>query len=236
MEEIDLKELFNIFWSKKLLIFFIVLIFTIIGAVYVFGFKVPVYSSSTTLVLAMSGSEKEKMGENSITATDITLNSKLVPTYSELVKSKNVLREVISNLGISESEEDIRKNVSVKSVEDTEVIKITVSNENAVNASKIANEIANVFSRKINEIYHIDNIYIVDNAEVADSPSNINKIKDMLIFVLIGLVVSMIYVFVLNLFDTTVKSVEDIENAYDIPVLISIPLMDSFDEDKGGKK
>ena len=95
MEEIDLKELFNIFWSKKLQIILVVFIFMILGGVYSVGLKTPLYSSSTSLVLAMADtSEKSKDGENAITATDITLNSKLVSTYSELIKSKKVLRQV----------------------------------------------------------------------------------------------------------------------------------------------
>ena len=160
----------------------------------------------------------------------------MVPTYSELVKSKNILREVISNLNINEDENSLKKDISVTSVKDTEVIKITVSHENALYAAKIANEIAKVFSEKINEIYKINNIYIVDEAEVAEAPSNINHAKDILLFAFIGLVLSLSYTFVLNMLDTTVKTQEEIEKNYDIPVLATIPSIESFENEKGGKK
>lgn len=235
MEEIDLKELFGMFWSKKIQILLIVTIFIIIGTVYTMGFTTPMYSSSTTLVLAMSGITGEG-SDNSITTTDVTLNSKLVPTYSELVKSKNVLREVISKLSINETENDLKKNISVTSIEDTEVIKITVSNQNPVYSAKIANEIARVFSEKVNEIYNINNIYIVDEAEVPDEPSNINHAKDVIIFAFIGLVLSVAYIFMVNMLDNTIKTVEDIEKVYKVPVLVSIPLIESFENEKGGKK
>ena len=52
MEEIDLKELFEIFWHKKVQIILIILIFMVIGIIYSVGFVTPMYSSSTTLVLA----------------------------------------------------------------------------------------------------------------------------------------------------------------------------------------
>ena len=55
MEELDLKELFNLFWSKKAAIILIILIFMVIGVIYTIGFTIPMYSSSTTLVLATSG-------------------------------------------------------------------------------------------------------------------------------------------------------------------------------------
>ena len=76
------------------------------------------------------------------------------------------------------NEEELRKNVSVKSVEDTEVIKITVTNENAAYSAKIANEIAKIFSNMVSEIYNINNIYIVDDAEGWSTPSDLPDSKD----------------------------------------------------------
>ena len=128
MEEIDLKELFNIFWSKKIQILIVVILFIVVGGVYSYGLKTPKYTASTTLVLAMAEtSEKTKEQENTITTTDVTLNSKLVSTYSELVKSKKILRKVIKNLQINMDEDVLRANVKVTSVEDTELIRIAVT-------------------------------------------------------------------------------------------------------------
>lgn len=224
MEEIDLKELFNMFWSKKVQIILIVLIFMIIGIIYTVVFTTPMYSSSTTLVLASSGDEKRN-NNTTITATDITVNSKLVSTYSELVKSKNILREVSSNLGIRIEEDELKKNVTVSSVANTELIEIAVKNENPSYAAKIANEIANVFTEKVKEIYNINNVQIVDEAEISTEPSNINHVKDVIMFACIGLVIAIVYVIIANVLDTTIKTAEDIETAYDIPVLASIPMI-----------
>lgn len=236
MEELDLKELLSLFWSKIFQIIVIVLITTGVGIIYTYGFTTPKYSSSTTLVL--TGSEKSAGTDNtnSITTTDVTLNSKLVSTYSELVKSNKVLRQVISNLGIDVNEEELRKNVSVKSVEDTEVIKITVTNENAAYSSKIANEIAKIFSNMVSEIYNINNIYIVDDAEVSNAPSNIHHSKDLLIFGFMGIVIAVMYVLIANMLDTTIKTPEDIEKGVGLPVLVTIPYIENFVNEKGGKK
>ena len=232
MEELDLKELFNIFWSKKIQILLIVLIFAVVGVIYTIGFVTPMYSSSTSLVLTSADSSSAD-ATNSITTTDVTLNSKLVSTYSEIVKSKKVLRQVISNLQIDVEEETLRRNVTVSSVEDTELIEITVTNENATYAAKIANEIAKVFSEEVTKIYKINNIHILDEAEVSGSPSNINHMKDVIIFTFIGIVVAVAYVLLNNMLDTTIKSPEEVEKNFGIPVLVSIPLIESFDNEKG---
>ena len=235
MEEIDLKELLSLFWSKKTQIILIVLIFMLIGVIYTIGFVTPKYTSSTTLLLATSENSTDK--SSTITTTDVTLNSKLVSTYSDLVQSKSVLRQVISNLGIKISEDELKNNITVTQEKDTEIIKISVTNENANIAEKVANEVAKVFTQKIQEIYKINNVHIVDTAEVETAPSNINHPKDVMIFTFIGIVVAAGYVLIMNMLDTTVKTAEEVEKELKIPVLATIPLY-SFEpaKNKGGKK
>lgn len=236
MEELDLKDLFNLFLSKIFQIILIVIVTTGIGIIYTYGFTTPKYSSSTTLLLAGSGQTAGEEYKNAITTTDVTLNSKLVSTYSEIVKSSTVLRRVISNLGIDIGEESLRRNVTVKNKEETDIIEITVTNENAVYASKIANEIAKVFMEEINERYHINNIDTLDEAEVEDTPSNIHHGKDIVIFAFAGFGIAIMYVLIANMLDTTIKTPEDVEKGFGLPVLVSIPLIENFNNEKGGKK
>ena len=236
MEELDLKQLFKIFWNKRLHIIAIVLLFLIIGTIYSFAFVKPKYKAYTTLVLAQADvMVPEGEDAKGITQSELTLNQKLVPTYSELVKTKNVLREVIRELRLNVDEDELRKNVTVKLVEDTELIQITVTNKNALDAKNIANKIAEIFSDRVSEIYKINNITIVDEAEEATEPYNINHIKDLAIFMVIGLVVAIIYVLLTNLLDSTVKSAEDIEKELEVSVLASIPtIKDETKLNKGG--
>ena len=222
MEEIDLKELFNMFWSKKIQIILIILIFITIGFIYTVQFITPMYDSSTTLVLV---SDESLTTNTMITATDVSLNSKLVSTYSELIKSKNVLREVMTNLGIQMEEDVLKKYITVSAVEDTELIEITVTNENPDSASIMANEIAKVFTKKVKEIYNINNVQIVDEAEIPTEPSNINHVKDIIMFASIGFVIAIIYVIIANMLDTSIKTAENIEAIHDMPVLASIPMI-----------
>lgn len=230
MEELDLKDFFMMLWNKKLQIVLIIVIFAVIGIIYTMGFVVPEYSSYTTLLLVGSSNNDDK---NTITTTDITLNSKLVSTYSVLIKSTDVVSKVISNLGIDMDAEALKRNISVTSEEDTEVLRITVTDQNPSYAARIANETAKVFSEKVAEIYKINNVYIVDEAKESSTPSNVNHMKDLAIFVAIGIVVSVGYVLIANMLDTTVKSVEDVEKAFKIPVIATIPLNTV---EKGGRK
>ena len=236
MEEIDLRELIRMFWNKKLEIILIVAVFALAGIIYTLGFVSPVYSSSTKLLLASSNSNK--MDTTSITTMDVTLNSKLVSTYSVVVESENVLSKVISNLNINIDEDALRKSVKVTSVKDTEVIEITVTNADKDLAARIANEIANVFIDTIKDIYNIENVQILDVAKVENTPSNINHRRDVLMFAGVGVVVSAAYDLIANMLDTTIKSAEDIESMYQLPVLASIPVYEenTTKNKKGGRK
>lgn len=238
MEELDLKELFSMFWNKKAEIVFITLILMVVGVVYTYFFITPVYTAKTDLVLVQSSSTVSQTGDSAITSTDLTMNSKLVSTYSELIKRNAVFGQVASNLNISDEEaEKIKNNISVSSAKDTEIIEIKVTNEDPNKAADIANEIAKVFSEKIVEIYNISNIYLLDRAVAPENPSNVNHIKDIVIFAFIGLVISAAYVLVANMLDNTIKTEEDIEKLTGLVVLTAIPDYETeLKNVRGGKR
>lgn len=219
--EMDLKELFNMFWSKKLEIFVIVILFVALGIFYTIYLVKPDYKSSTTLVLTKNTTDNE-----TITQSEVSLNQKLVATYSTLIKSDNVLRQVIRNLRLNIDEEDLRKSVSVSLVNGTQLIEICVTNEVPQNAQIYASEITKVFISKVKDIYKIDNISLVDEAKIERTPYNVNHVKDIILFTFIGLVVAFVYVFIENLLDTTIKTAEEAEKRLTLNVLASIPNYD----------
>ncbi len=238
MEEIDLKELFTLFWNKKLLIILATLVMVFIGIIYSYFFITPEYTASTNLVLVQSSTGNSQNGDVGITSTDLTINSKLVSTYSDIIKRDLILEQVVSNLNMDKEEvQKIRGKISVNSVKDTEVIEISVKDEDPNYASQVANEVATVFCEKIVDIFNISNIYLLDRAKVPTEPSNINHVKDIIIFAFIGIAISVAYIFVANMLDTTVKTEEDIEKNAELIVLTSIPNYEAeFKEVKGGKR
>lgn len=237
MEELDLKELVQIFWEKKIQIILIVAIFAVVGVIYSVGFVTPKYQATTSLLLATNSAQSTSGKDSSITTTDVTLNSKLVSTYSKLVKSDKVVRTVISNLSLKMEEGTLKKIVSVTAAEDTEFIEISVKNEDPALATKIANEIAKVFIDNVKEFYGVENVHVVDAAEVPQAPYNINHAKDIVIFAFIGVVVAVMNVLIVNMLDTTIKSEEDIEKNFGLTVLATMPLYeDEYNKRKGKKR
>ena len=235
MEEINIKDLFEFFISKIRIITLVILIVVLIGAVYSLCFQEPMFESTTNMVLtgtaSASGSTTNIEGGEAITQNDINLNSKLVATYREIIKSKTVLKDVINTLDLEYTTKELYRNITVSTVADTEMISITVKSLNAEEAAKVANKLAEIFSENIKEIYNLENISIIDKAEIEYVPTNLNVVKQLIIYFLIGFVVACGIVFVLFYFDTTLKDASQIEKMGFV-VLTSIP--ERIEE--GGKK
>lgn len=236
MEELDIIELLYALKNKIKYIVITVVVFALLGLIYSKFLVTPMYKSSTTFVLSKSKDitiqSENNTNSEAITQNDITLNSKLVSTYSEIIRSKTIAKEVINSLGLDMTISEFISGVSVTSKDDTELIEITVSNSDSKLSADIANSLAEVFREKVNEIYKIDNLSVIDVAEPSDVPYNIGTIKNILLFAVIGLVLSCGVIFIIVYFDDTIKDEKDIESLLNIPVIASIPKLE--DESEGG--
>ena len=219
MEEIDLKEMFLYFWTKKLIFIILIIVGIAAGIIYTNYLEVPKYRSYTTILLTKEESS------TAITSSDVTLNKNLVDTYREIIKSRNVLGKVITNLDLEYSIDELGKMITVESVNDTEIIKVTVTNTDDYLAMNIADEIANVFKTEIVKLYNIQNVGVIDTAALPTKPYNINIVKTTLITTLIGLVLAFAISFILFYFDTTIKNSEEIERKLGLTVIGNIPML-----------
>ena len=219
MEEIDLKELFDYFKSKIVWVIVIIFAVLIIGNVYTLLTRVPLYRTNASLVLVSENNNTNAVYNNS----EQQLNKNLVATYSEIIKSKAVLNDVISNLKLKVTYVELKREITVEAVENTEIINIYVVDKKAKKASIIANEISNVFVSKINSYYKLNNVTILDKAEIVKKPYNSNYLKDNVIYLLVGVVLSCGVIFLFFYFDTTIKTSDEIENKLNLTVIGTVP-------------
>ena len=213
-EIINLKRLNSILRKNILTIIILILIFAIGGCIYSFNFVVPKYKSTSTVLLVSNETNKKNA---SVTQSDVTLNKSLLTTYGNIITSKNVLSKVKENLQLNITVEELSKNISIKEIEDTQLIKINITDRDASQAQRICREINNVF------IYNIENVTVVDEASLEEKPYNINHIKDIIIALTIGIAVSGFFVFITYALDTTVKIEQDIEDYVELKVIGTVP-------------
>ncbi|MGN1358001.1 MAG: YveK family protein [Bacilli bacterium] len=227
MEEIDLKELFDFIKKKLGLLITITVGICLLGCVYGLFIQKPMYKSYTTIILGGN----ETTSSQTITQSDITLNKNLVDTYAEIVKSRRVLEQVIDELNLEETYEKLSNKISVSAVNNTEIIKITVNDSDPIKAKNIANVTANFFSKEVVKLYNMNNVNVLDEANEADKPYNINVPKQVIIYFFIGLIIALSVLFIIFYFDRTIKSAEQVEQKIKLPILGSV---EEFQ--KGGKR
>lgn len=220
MEEINLKELGNYFLSHIVIILSVITVILIVGCIYSVVIKKPLYHGTTSIVLV------NQNNGNTITNSDIQVNRNLVETYTQIIKSRKILSTVISQLGLTYSESALAGNVSVSAITDTDIIKISVSDVNNQLAADIANEIARVFMEDIKTRYNLQNVSVLDEAVAESSPYNVNIAKEIVLYILIGVVLGCAIVFVMFYFDTSIKSSTEIEEKFGLAVLGNVPYVE----------
>ncbi|MTI72000.1 MAG: polysaccharide biosynthesis tyrosine autokinase [Firmicutes bacterium] len=223
MEKLELREFIYILLKGKWIIILITILAILISGLISYFLIEPEYKTFTTL---MVGKLKD-YDTKDIEYQDILINQKLVSTYGEIAKSRLVSREVINNLNLNMTYEEIKKKVEVSLVKDTEIIKINVTDTNPFLATKIANETAKVFKESVTKIIQIENIQIIDKALVPSNPISPKPLFNMSISAVLGIMVSILIVFLLEYFDNTLKTPEDVEKYLSIPILGMIPLIEN---------
>lgn len=221
MEEINLKEFFNYYKKYIIIVILISLIFCIGIAIYDKVFKTPKYTTNTTVVL-VKDENNTTIGNDTINQSDITLNQKLVATYREIVKSKLVLEQVIDKLNLNYSYEDLYSEVRVSAVEETEILKISVTDADSKLAADIANKIATVFETEITKIYKLNNVSVIDKAVVSEEPSNNTLIRDVILALFLAIAGTSGIIFVIYYFDDTLRNTENAESELEMPVIAKV--------------
>ena len=221
MESINLREILSYLLQKLWLIIVILLVVFAGGEAYTAFIKTPLYASSTNVVLISDS------GNSNITVNDVTLSNNLVKTYSEIVKSRNVLSKVISELNLGITYEQLAGKVSVSSTTSTQLISIRVSDQDPKEAQRIANKIGKVFKSEIKSIYGIDNVQIVDEAVESTAPYNINILKESIIYFVAGLALGVGAAYLLFMLDKTIKDTETVESKLGLTVIGVVPQVEN---------
>ncbi|MBQ8991935.1 polysaccharide biosynthesis tyrosine autokinase [Candidatus Saccharibacteria bacterium] len=216
MEDTNIKE-FLTYLKKYIPAFILVTAIALLGTFfYDKKIKTPIYQSTAKVVLV-------QQNENATTSTsaalnDYTVNQKLASTYTEIAKSELVLNQVISELGLNTTAKNLSNNLTVSTVEGTTILTISVKNTSADEATKIANKVAEVFTREITAIYKLDNVSLLDEAKTSNAPVNNTLTRDLIIAAFVSVFGITALAFLVFCLDDTVKHGQDIENTLGIPV------------------
>ena len=229
MEEINLRDLLSYF-KKHLILFIVVILFVVsAGTIYSVFILKPEYKSQATVILS---SDKSKTTIQS----EINANKNLIDTYTEVVKSHRVLDRVKSEMQIEDTYEQLVKKVTVASLKDTEIISISVVDLDKNHSYSLANRIADTFTDEIGQIYNDKSVNVLDRAVEPQKPYNVDIVKQEAIYAAAGIVLATAVIFLMFYFDRTIKTTEQIEQLFKLPIYGKVRKLETEKQKQQRKK
>lgn len=215
-----MTDVWRILKQNLLLILSIIIISVVsVGMVSYFLLK-PVYEAKATLLV-----KKINLENSQIEVDDLIASEKLVKTYAEIAKSRLVLDKVIAQLNLNMTTDQLFEKIQVNADNETLMTTISVRDNDRAQAVLIANEIATVSLLTWNEIMQMENVLIIDEAkqEHTADPISPRPLLNIVVAFLLSAMASVGFVVLRELLDKTLKTEEEIEEKFAIPVLGVIP-------------
>ena len=215
-DTIDLLELFYVLKKKILLILMAALIGGCVAGVYTQFFMTPVYSSMSSILVLSK--------ETTLTSlADLQLGASLTSDYTVLIKSTPVLEQVIENLNLDTTVEELKNQISINNPTDTRILEITVQDTDAAMAKKVVDEIANVSSDYIGDKMEVVPPKVIEVGKIATVRTSPSVKKNIMLGFLLGFVACTGIIVVYAVMDDTIKTEEDIEKYLGVSVLAKVP-------------
>ncbi len=221
--DVDLLALLRIFWKNLWLIVFLGTLLGVGTLVCTYCFITPQYVASTTIYV-----NNTIMTDTltTISASDLSASAQLATTYKAVIKSDRVLDQVIDKEGLDISASELAERITAIPVDNTEVLKISVTDTDAKRAARIANTIAAVVPDEISDIVDGSSVKIVDQAKIPTVRSAPDYRLNTFLGALVGILLGLVIVIARQVTDVTVHSEDDLEDDLDefaIPLLGVIP-------------
>ncbi|TFB14167.1 capsular biosynthesis protein [Filobacillus milosensis] len=220
-ETISLNEIFSVLKKRIWLIISITLLALIISFLATMYIITPRYEASSQFMVT----QKETFRDLNYNVNDIRTNVELINTYNVIIKSPRILDQVIEELNLDLSVGQLAGKLNVSNAQGSQVVNVMVTDVDPFLAEDIANTTVEVFQNTIPLLMNVDNVSVLSAADVGANPSPIspNLTLNLAISIVLGLMSGVGLAFVLEYFDQSIKSEEDIERELGLPVMGVIP-------------
>ena len=225
-ETIDLLELLGVLRQHILALLLTTVLAALAGFLVSSFVLTPQYQASALMIV----NTRQDTSAN-VTSDQLTSASRLVSTYSIIVKSDTVLNQVIANLGLNMTYETLASKVEVSAVDETQVMEITVTDPNPDGARQVCEQITQVAPDAILTAVEAGSVKVISAASVDPDPVSPNIPRNTAIAGVLGLVVCVGILFLRVLLDNKINTEDDVTKHLGLTVLGVIP-----NYENGGKR
>lgn len=219
-QQVELKKMIAVVFRRWWLLTILFFLFAVLAWFISSNYVKEIYKAETSLFI---GKEQGALGDIGISLSDIQTYNQLIVDYKHLASSRIVIDEVIKATGNTMTNLYFRENLSVEIVDNSRFFTVSFSHHDPKLAADVANELAKQLTIAAAEIVNVENIRIVDKALVPTKAASPNIKLITLISGMLGLMIGLLIIYLLEVFDDTIKSQESIEQELGLPVIAIIP-------------
>lgn len=228
---IDLVDLMNVLRANVLWI----ILFAVLGGAAGYGVSTylmhPIYEASINMIV-----NTRQDTNTTVTNDNITSAQNLVDTYAVIIKSNTVLNQVIDELSLEKTYDGLNSEVSVASVNSTQVMKVAVRDRSAHQARQIVQKISEVAPDIIVDAVEAGSCKVVSDVYYSNNQVYPDVRRNTMKAAMLGICLSVGFFIVRYLLDNTFRSELDIQNELGIPVLGVLPSVESCIKNGSGRK
>lgn len=217
---IDLSEVWNLARKNIGKLIGVIALFGIAAALITLFLIPKTYDSTAVLYLTPMVSN-----EGTVDYSSLQTNTKLVNNVMALLQQDNIMDYVAEENGFEDADA-VRDVLEITNESNTELIDIKVTTKDPKLSQAVAEDTADYFIETMSENLNVRNIEVVTRAKVAEKQSGPSLKKNIAIGLAIGLLIDLAWVFIKTLTDKRIKSKQEAEQFFGVPVLCQLPVLD----------
>lgn len=234
-KQINIIDLMRLYLHRWWALLIGLIVGAIVSGIITVFFITPAYTATGTLY-AEDSDDAVKQNTQGMDLGTLVIRKELVGTYAEILRSNVFLKKVAEESGLDYTHGELQGMLSIKVKNNTEIFAINVTNQNPQHAYIIAQTLMNMADEQVGFVIDGGSVKILDEPDYPESPSSPDISRNIQVGALAGLVISLLVVFLIDMFDKKVKDPVHLSEYFDYPVLGEIPFLAPTKERSGKEK
>lgn len=231
---IDLQHLWKLFVQHMRMI----LIWTVGLGVIAWGiatFVIPAKYTATTQILVNQRNSNDNNGQ---AYNNQQADIQMINTYKDIITNQVILKSASKQLANPSGSQrayalsvaKLKDSLKVSTQTNSQVFSLSAEAGNPTEAKVIANTVAKIFKKQIRSMMNVNNVTIVSEATAPTSQSFPNKKLFALAGLVLGFLISYVYVLLRDLTDTTVRDNDFMTNELGLTDLGQVGMIEMPDD------
>jgi capsular polysaccharide biosynthesis protein len=225
-QELNLRDVLGVLRRRAPILLLVVFVAVVLAALLSYVVLPPIYQANTSLIV----NERQNVAApgDGVDYGQIQTYRSLAVTYARIITSRAVLQDTIDSLDLPETVKQLTNMTTVQVQGQTEIIAVTVKDKDASRAALIANTVAKSFITQLPTLVNrVENVSVIDQAVPMTEQVSPRPLLNMAVAFVAALMLGVLLAFLVDYFDDTVKTPDDVKKLFDLRVLAVVPDMNT---------